>query len=79
LAPRRRTLFSAARRGLCACAVAGSARGGKEIQALALLHPAYLLRQPAQKKLAWQDLRMLDKEINRLGLFPKVNGERDGT
>jgi uracil-DNA glycosylase family 4 len=53
--------------------------GGKEIQALAMLHPAYLLRQPAQKKLAWQDLRMLDKEINRLGLFPKVNGERDGT
>jgi uracil-DNA glycosylase family 4 len=53
--------------------------GGKEIQAIAMLHPAYLLRQPAQKKLAWQDLRMLDKEINRLGLFPKVNGERDGT
>jgi uracil-DNA glycosylase family 4 len=53
--------------------------GGKEIQAIAMLHPAYLLRQPAQKKLAWQDLRMLDKEINHLGLFPKVNGERDGT
>jgi uracil-DNA glycosylase len=58
--------------------------GGKEIRALAMLHPAYLLRQPAQKKLAWQDLRMLGKEIDRLGLFPKVNGakdngERDGT
>jgi uracil-DNA glycosylase len=58
--------------------------GGKEIRALAMLHPAYLLRQPAQKKLAWQDLRMLGKEINRLQLFSKENGaqengERDGT
>jgi DNA polymerase len=53
--------------------------GGKEIRALATLHPAYLLRQPAQKKLAWQDLRMLGQEINRLQLFSKVNGERDGT
>ena len=58
--------------------------GGKEIQAIAMLHPAYLLRQPAQKKLAWQDLRMLGEEINRLQLFSKENGakengERDGT
>jgi uracil-DNA glycosylase family 4 len=42
------------------------AAGGTEIRALAMLHPAYLLRQPAQKKLAWQDMRMLAKEINRL-------------
>src|SRR5580704_15383501 len=58
--------------------------GGKEIRAIAMLHPAYLLRQPAQKKLAWQDLRMLGQEINRLRLFAKGhggkgNGERDGT
>ena len=58
--------------------------GHTEIQALAMLHPAYLLRQPAQKKLAWQDLRMLGQEINRLRLFAKGhggkgNGERDGT
>ncbi|MGA7385020.1 MAG: uracil-DNA glycosylase [Methylocella sp.] len=58
--------------------------GNTEIRALAMLHPAYLLRQPAQKTLAWQDLRMLDKEINRLQLFAKGhgakgNGERDGT
>ena len=50
-----------------------------EIRALAMLHPAFLLRQPAHKKLAWQDLRMLAKEINRLQLFAKGNGERDGT
>jgi uracil-DNA glycosylase len=53
--------------------------GGKEIRALAMLHPAYLLRQPAQKKLAWQDLRLLAKEISGLALFSKVIGERDGT
>jgi uracil-DNA glycosylase family 4 len=60
------------------------AAGNTEIRALAMLHPAYLLRQPAQKKLAWQDLRMLAKEIDRLRLFAKGNGgkgngERDGT
>jgi len=53
--------------------------GNTEIPALAMLHPAYLLRQPAQKKLAWQDLRMLGKEISRLQLLAKGNGERDGT
>jgi uracil-DNA glycosylase family 4 len=53
--------------------------GNTEIRALAMLHPAFLLRQPAHKKLAWQDLRMIDKEINRLQLFAKGIGERDGT
>ena len=50
-----------------------------EIRALAMLHPAYLLRQPAQKRLAWQDLRLLAKEISCLRLFSKVDGEKDGT
>jgi uracil-DNA glycosylase len=49
--------------------------GNPEIRAFAMLHPAYLLRQPAQKKLAWQDLRMLDKEINRLQLFANERPE----
>jgi DNA polymerase len=30
--------------------------GRREIRALATLHPAYLLRQPLQKRLAWRDL-----------------------
>jgi DNA polymerase len=34
---------------------------------MAMLHPAYLLRQPAQKKLAWQDLRLIAKELAKLG------------
>jgi uracil-DNA glycosylase len=33
--------------------------GERTIKALAMLHPAYLLRQPAQKRLAWRDLRAL--------------------
>lgn len=40
--------------------------GGATIKALAMLHPAYLLRQPLQKKLAWHDLRLLAKEIDKL-------------
>lgn len=30
--------------------------GQREIRAIATLHPAYLLRQPLQKRLAWRDL-----------------------
>jgi len=37
--------------------------GEKTIQVLPMLHPAYLLRQPAQKKLAWADLRLLAKAL----------------
>jgi uracil-DNA glycosylase len=40
--------------------------GQRKIPALAMLHPAYLLRQPAHKKLAWQDLRELAKAIAKL-------------
>jgi uracil-DNA glycosylase len=33
--------------------------GQRRIRAIATLHPAYLLRQPLQKRLAWRDLRAL--------------------
>jgi DNA polymerase len=33
--------------------------GGRTVPALAMLHPAYLLRQPAHKRLAWADMRAL--------------------
>lgn len=33
--------------------------GTRKIKALATLHPAYLLRTPSQKKLAWRDFRSL--------------------
>ena len=37
---------------------------GREIRALATLHPAYLLRQPVQKRLAWRDFRMLKSALD---------------
>lgn len=37
--------------------------GQRDIRALATLHPAYLLRQPAQKRLAWRDLLLLKKAL----------------
>ena len=39
---------------------------GQEIRAFAMLHPAYLLRQPSQKRLAWSDLRALASELKIL-------------
>lgn len=33
--------------------------GGKQVRALASLHPAYLLRTPAAKRMAWRDLLAL--------------------
>jgi uracil-DNA glycosylase len=42
------------------------AEGGSSIPALATLHPAYLLRQPAQKRLAWADLLKLKDAAARL-------------
>jgi uracil-DNA glycosylase len=38
--------------------------GARTIPALASLHPAYLLRQPAQKALAWRDLRALKARLD---------------
>ncbi|MDB5532555.1 MAG: Uracil-DNA glycosylase [Hyphomicrobiales bacterium] len=35
--------------------------GDRTIKALATLHPAYLLRSPSHKRLAWKDLRLLKK------------------
>jgi uracil-DNA glycosylase len=32
---------------------------GREIRTLAMFHPAFLLRQPAHKRLAWADMRAL--------------------
>jgi DNA polymerase len=36
---------------------------GRAIDALPMLHPAYLLRQPGQKNLAWQDLLKLKSRL----------------
>ena len=38
--------------------------GSREIRALATLHPAYLLRQPLQKRLAWRDFLMIKRALD---------------
>jgi uracil-DNA glycosylase family 4 len=37
--------------------------GTRKIKAIALFHPAYLLRSPAHKKVAWQDLLAIRKAL----------------
>ncbi|MEJ8571722.1 uracil-DNA glycosylase [Microbaculum marinum] len=38
--------------------------GRRTIRAIATLHPAYLLRQPGQKRLAWRDLVAIRKALS---------------
>ncbi len=40
--------------------------GNREIRALATLHPAYLLRRPLEKRLAWRDMLTLQKALEDL-------------
>ncbi len=37
--------------------------GGREISTLATLHPAFLLRNPEHKRLAWLDLLMIQSAL----------------
>jgi len=41
--------------------------GEQMVPILATLHPAYLLRQPAHKKLAWRDLQAVAGKLEELG------------
>lgn len=36
----------------------------RDIPALVMFHPAYLLRQPAQKRFSWRDLLLIQRSIN---------------
>ena len=40
--------------------------GGIETNVIASFHPAFLMRQPDQKKYAWEDLKMIRKKISEL-------------
>lgn len=42
----------------------------KPVPSLAMFHPAYLLRSPAQKALAWADLLTLKAKLKELGVLP---------
>ncbi len=45
--------------------------GTQMVPVLPTLHPAYLLRQPAHKKLAWRDLQAVADRMDALGLPAK--------
>ena len=44
--------------------------GERMVPLLLTLHPAYLLRQPAHKKLAWRDLQSLAAKMEELAIDP---------
>jgi DNA polymerase len=46
--------------------------GDAMVPVMPTLHPAYLLRQPAHKKLAWRDLQEIRSRIEALNLVPLV-------
>jgi DNA polymerase len=43
--------------------------GGRMVPVMPTLHPAYLLRRPAEKRLAWRDLQAVAVRIKALGLL----------
>ncbi|HEX3483445.1 MAG TPA: uracil-DNA glycosylase [Micropepsaceae bacterium] len=45
-----------------------SAHLGRAIPVMPTLHPAFLLRQPGAKRLAWRDLLAISEKIEQLGL-----------
>ncbi len=48
---------------------------GHLVPVMPTLHPAYLLRQPAHKKLAWRDLQMIEQKILSLHLLEQNAAE----
>ena len=46
--------------------------GNSNPDVIASFHPAFLMRQPDQKKYAWEDLKMIKKKISELKI--KING-----
>jgi DNA polymerase len=45
---------------------------GRMVPVMPTLHPAYLLRQPAHKKLAWRDLQAIEEKIVSLRLLERA-------
>jgi DNA polymerase len=45
---------------------------GRMVPVMPTLHPAYLLRRPIDKKLAWRDLQAIEARIKSLNLLEKV-------
>ena len=47
--------------------------GGANPEVIASFHPAFLMRQPDQKKYAWEDLKMIKKKMSELKI--KLNDQ----
>jgi DNA polymerase len=47
---------------------------GRMVPVMPTLHPAYLLRRPMEKKLAWRDLQAISVKIQLLALLEKSIG-----
>jgi DNA polymerase len=43
--------------------------GLEPIDVICMFHPAFLLRYPVQKSLAWKDLLTIETQIKTMGLF----------
>ena len=43
-----------------------TSKDGRRIPSLVMFHPAYLLRQPAQKRLSWRDLMTIKESVNNI-------------
>jgi DNA polymerase len=50
--------------------------GTRTIRAIATFHPAYLLRSPSYKRLAWQDLRAIAKALEQGASPPSPGGRK---
>ena len=48
----------------------GTVRSYEGIPLMPTFHPAYLLRDPSKKKLAWQDLKDVNAALARVGIQP---------
>ena len=48
----------------------GGFRSYEGIPLMPTLHPAYLLRDPSKKKLAWEDLKAVNAALARVGVHP---------
>jgi DNA polymerase len=48
----------------------GGMRSYEGIPLMPTLHPAYLLRDPTKKKLAWEDLKAVNAALARVGIRP---------
>lgn len=51
-------------------------REGREpVPAIAMFHPAYLLRQPLKKRESWRDLLAIRQRMDELGIAPSMSAD----